>query len=291
MTFSFYYSLKALPDDFKFVGKLARFTPWQKFTQIELPFATKGLVYNSMVSLAGGWFFLSIIEAFTIGDQDYRVKGVGSYMSVAQEQNDNWAQFYAVIAVMHHGRRDRPADLAAAAGLVEQIQDRGHGGRISGPLRRPASIFSRSRVVNWIHAHQQLTRRFDQAEPRPDVVDYSGRKAGRTQARRSRRKTLNAIIPWRKILFVIGIAGYGGYSLKVPGCSGPSPFAEWLIIVWSLFLTLIRVLCRDCAQHADRRSDRRLDRVQSQAPRYLMPLTQIAASFPIAAGVSRILFC
>ena len=46
MTFSFYYSLKALPDDFKFVSKLARFSEWQRFTQIELPFATKGLVYQ-----------------------------------------------------------------------------------------------------------------------------------------------------------------------------------------------------------------------------------------------------
>src|SRR5476649_1323041 len=100
MTFSFYYSLKALPADFGFIGKLARFTPWQKFTQIEIPFATKGLVYNSMVSMAGGWFFLSIIEAFQLGDQDYRVKGIGSYMSVAKEQNNGWAQLYAVIAMV-----------------------------------------------------------------------------------------------------------------------------------------------------------------------------------------------
>src|SRR5271156_606613 len=70
MTFSFYYSLKALPDDFRFVGHLARFTPWQRFTQIELPFSVKGLVYNSMVSIAGGWFFLSLTEAFSIGDQN-----------------------------------------------------------------------------------------------------------------------------------------------------------------------------------------------------------------------------
>ena len=60
----------------------------------------KGLVYNSMVSMAGGWFFLSIIEAFTLGDQDYRVRGLGSYMSVAQEQNNGWAQVYDVIAMI-----------------------------------------------------------------------------------------------------------------------------------------------------------------------------------------------
>src|SRR5271155_4123133 len=49
MTFSFYYSLKALPADFTFVGKLAKFTVWQKFSQVELPFAAKGLVFNSMI--------------------------------------------------------------------------------------------------------------------------------------------------------------------------------------------------------------------------------------------------
>ncbi len=121
MTFSFYYSLKALPDDFSFVGKLARFTPWQKFTQIELPFATKGLVYNSMVSVAGGWFYLSIIEAFQLGTQDFRVKGVGSYMSVAQDQNNGWAQVYAVIAMIIHHCRHRPTHLASAHRLVQQI--------------------------------------------------------------------------------------------------------------------------------------------------------------------------
>jgi NitT/TauT family transport system permease protein len=88
MTFSFYYSLKSLPNDFAFVGKLARFTPWQKFTQIELPYATKGLVYNSMVSMAGGWFYLSIIETFTLKGHNYQVRGLGSYMNVARDQND-----------------------------------------------------------------------------------------------------------------------------------------------------------------------------------------------------------
>ena len=140
MTFSFYYSLKALPDDFKFVGHLARFTPWQRFTRIELPFATKGLVYNSMVSVAGGWFFLSIIEAFQLGDQDYRVKGIGSYMSVAKEAHDNWAQFYARHRHGAHDRRHRSTHLAAASRLVEQVQARGHRGRVPGPLRRSALL-------------------------------------------------------------------------------------------------------------------------------------------------------
>src|SRR5271155_1287026 len=149
MTFSFYYSLKALPDDFKFVGHLARFTPWQRFTQVELPFATKGLVYNSMVSVAGGWFFLSIIEAFQLGDKDYRVKGVGSYMSVAKEQHNGWAQFYAVVAmiimiVAIDQLIWRPLIVWSNKFKMEdteaEFQER------SGVLR----FLSRSRVVAWI---------------------------------------------------------------------------------------------------------------------------------------------
>ena len=50
---------------------------------MELPFATMGLVWNSMMSMAGGWFFLMINEAFRLGDQDFRLPGLGSYMSVA----------------------------------------------------------------------------------------------------------------------------------------------------------------------------------------------------------------
>src|SRR5476651_1406711 len=100
MTFSFYYSLKNLPADFAFVGKLARFTPWQKFTKIEIPYATKGLVYNSMVSMAGGWFFLTVNEAFTLNGQDFRLPGIGSYMNEAQAQGNGWAQFYAVVAMV-----------------------------------------------------------------------------------------------------------------------------------------------------------------------------------------------
>src|SRR5476651_2266744 len=149
MTFSFYYSLKCLPDDFNFVGKLARFTPWQKFTQIELPFATKGLVYNSMVSMAGGWFFLSIIEAFQLGDQDYRVKGIGSYMSVAHEQNNGWAQFDAMIAmvVMIVGIDQliwRPLIVWSNKFKIEDTEAEYQDSSVV--LR----FFNRSRVVAWL---------------------------------------------------------------------------------------------------------------------------------------------
>src|SRR5512140_2090279 len=70
MTFSFYHSLRAVPHDLREVGSVFRYGWWQRLKWIELPFATVGLVWNSMMSMAGGWFFLMISEAFVLGNRD-----------------------------------------------------------------------------------------------------------------------------------------------------------------------------------------------------------------------------
>jgi len=99
MTFSYHDSLRAVPPEFRLLGKFYGFNWWHRFWRIELPCGAQGLLYNSMVSMAGGWFFLSITEAFRLGDQDFRVPGIGSYMSVAIEQGDVRAQVFGVIAM------------------------------------------------------------------------------------------------------------------------------------------------------------------------------------------------
>jgi len=99
MAFSYHDSLRAVPPEFRLLGKLYGFNWWHRFWRIELPCGAQGLLYNSMVSMAGGWFFLSITEAFRLGDQDFRVPGVGSYMSVAIERGDVRAQVFGIIAM------------------------------------------------------------------------------------------------------------------------------------------------------------------------------------------------
>ena len=69
MTFSYYYSLKAVPNDLSEVATAYRFSAWQRLREVEIPFATIGLVWNSMMSMAGGWFFLMISEGFVLGDR------------------------------------------------------------------------------------------------------------------------------------------------------------------------------------------------------------------------------
>jgi NitT/TauT family transport system permease protein len=99
MTFSFYHSLRSIPQDMAEVGNIYRFSKWQRLKWIELPFATIGLIWNSMMSMAGGWFFLMASEAFQLGERDFRLPGLGSYMSVAVEKFDVAAMIWAIVAM------------------------------------------------------------------------------------------------------------------------------------------------------------------------------------------------
>ncbi len=103
MTFSFYHSLRSLPPEQREAATVFRFSWWQKLRWVELPSAATGLVWNSMMSMAGGWFFLMVSEAFMLGEKDYRLPGLGSYMSVAVDKGNYpamaWA-FFAMIAII-----------------------------------------------------------------------------------------------------------------------------------------------------------------------------------------------
>ena len=69
MAFSFYSSLKSIPREMREAGKIYQFNWYQRFTNIELPYSAIGLVWNSMMSVAGGWFFLMACEMFVLGRQ------------------------------------------------------------------------------------------------------------------------------------------------------------------------------------------------------------------------------
>jgi NitT/TauT family transport system permease protein len=100
MTFSFYHSLRSVPQDQREAATVYRFHWWQRFRWVELPFATMGLVWNSMMSMAGGWFFLMINESFKLHERDYRLLGVGSYMNVAVKEGRVDAMLKAILAMV-----------------------------------------------------------------------------------------------------------------------------------------------------------------------------------------------
>jgi NitT/TauT family transport system permease protein len=100
MTFSFYSSLKSVPPDLIAVARLAKMSWWERFFRLDLSFAATGLVWNSMMSMAGGWFFLTVSEAFVLGEHDFRLPGLGSYMSLAIERGDFTAQVLGVVGML-----------------------------------------------------------------------------------------------------------------------------------------------------------------------------------------------
>jgi len=99
LALSFYNSLKGLPEPLRDACKVAGWPPRRTFWQLDVPAAAQGLVWNGMLSMAGGWFFLMVNEAFRLGDRDYRLPGVGSYMSVALDQGNVPAMALAVLAM------------------------------------------------------------------------------------------------------------------------------------------------------------------------------------------------
>jgi len=100
MTFSFYYSIKILPRDLKEASRILQLNRWQQFKKLELPFATIGLVWNSMMSWAGGWFFLMACEMFTLQGRSFRLKGIGSFLQTAANEGNTKALIYGIITLL-----------------------------------------------------------------------------------------------------------------------------------------------------------------------------------------------
>ncbi len=100
MTYSFYQSLRTLPRELREAASVFRFNWWWRFRRVDLPFASIGLLWNSVMSWAGGWFFLMAAEIFTVGEKDFRLPGVGSYLQEAANANDTTAILYGVLTLV-----------------------------------------------------------------------------------------------------------------------------------------------------------------------------------------------
>jgi NitT/TauT family transport system permease protein len=100
MAFSLYQSLSTVPADLAECATAFRLSGWQRFWRMEVPFAMPGLVWNTMMSMSGGWFFVVASEAVTAGDTTFKLPGIGSYVAVALDQRDIVAVGYAILAML-----------------------------------------------------------------------------------------------------------------------------------------------------------------------------------------------
>jgi len=100
IAFSFYSSLKSIPRELHEAAVIYRFSRWQRFAELDLPFSTIGLVWNSMMSVAGGWFFLMACEMFVLGKRDFRLPGLGSFLQTAASSGNTRAILWGVAAMI-----------------------------------------------------------------------------------------------------------------------------------------------------------------------------------------------
>jgi NitT/TauT family transport system permease protein len=100
MAFSFYQSLRTVPHDLDEASRSFRFSGWQRFWRLEAPFAMPGLLWNTMMSMSGGWFFVVASEAIAVGSLQINLPGVGSYVARAIKEQDLAAVGWAILAMI-----------------------------------------------------------------------------------------------------------------------------------------------------------------------------------------------
>jgi len=100
MAFSLYQSFRTIPGDLLEAAAMFRLSPWQRFWRLEVPYAMPGLVWNMMMSMSGGWFFVVASEAISVSGHDIRLPGIGSYIAVAIAQQNLAAIGWAILAML-----------------------------------------------------------------------------------------------------------------------------------------------------------------------------------------------
>ena len=100
MAFSLYQSMRTVPSELGEAAAVFQLSGWQRFWRLELPFAMPGLLWNMMMSMSGGWFFVVASEAISVSNQSIKLPGVGSYIAMAIEARDLAAIGWAILAML-----------------------------------------------------------------------------------------------------------------------------------------------------------------------------------------------
>ena len=201
IAFSFYSSLKTVPRDLREAAIIYRFSRWQRFTELDLPFSTIGLVWNSMMSVAGGWFFLMACEMFVLGDKDFRLPGLGSYLQTAAGQGNTRAMLWGLAA------------MVAVIVLMDQL------------IWRP--------VITWADKFK-----FEQVESadgtQNSILNFIRKESFLI---RFYRRILHPIVEWVTMEFASG-AKRAAQTIRANPVTKPRPWFGWILAGLSLVAVL-----------------------------------------------------
>jgi NitT/TauT family transport system permease protein len=275
IAFSFYSSLKTIPRDLREAAIIFRFSRWQRFMELDLPFSTIGLVWNSMMSVAGGWFFLMACEMFVLGDKDFRLPGLGSYLQTAASNGNTrsmlWglATMVAVIVLMDQ-LIWRPVIAWADKFKFEQVESSGTAqNSILNFIRRESFVIRAYRkllhpVVDW------LTLKFASGARRAAATFSS------VQSKQPRR--------WLGWLFLAAAAVLVVYGIyRMIGELAQLDKADFITLLRSAGLTFLRVNLALILGALWTVPVGVAIGFSPRLARFMQPLAQLAASIPATA--------
>ena len=273
MAFGFYHSMVTIPADMQEAASTYGLTRWQRFKTVELPASAHSLIWNSMMSFGGGWFFVAQSEAISVMNKDIKLPGLGSYMAAAIENGDNSAAVWAIVAMI--------VLIVASDQLVWR------------PLLAWADKFkielteSAAPATSWVYnllRGAYLFTWFDEKvlQPIADVLSAISipQPVRVVKLRRNHKRWI-----WRVVGTCTGIwiasEIFMGLIAAIQTLHGVLSVDLVLHILWLGFLTLLRVVAMTVLATLIWTPVGVWIGFQPKVARFAQPLAQIGASFPV----------
>ena len=229
MTFSFYSSLKNIPREMYEAAQVYQLSWWQRFRQLELPYAAIGLIWNSMMSVAGGWFFLMACEMFVLGNRDLRLPGLGSYLQTAANAGNTRAIFAGLavmigVIVLIDRLVWRPVIAWAEKFKFEQVE------AAEAPRSRILDLLRRSRLLSLAAAKSVM--------PVREALDLHFARAHAASPTSGKR----LVSKWAaRIVGVVALAGLAYAIVKMLGLAASVSWSDLRTIFLGAGATFLRV--------------------------------------------------
>ena len=231
LTFAWYQSLSTIPKELHEASTIFRFNSWMRFKVLELPFAAISLIWNSVMSWAGGWFFLMAAEIFTVGERDFRLPGLGAYLQAAANQGDIQALLWGIgvlilVVVLLDQFVWRPLLAWSVRFKLTQVSDE-------------------EEIYSWFYELLRTSRildHFQRSLIHPFMEGVDGWMSHRFPAHSMSmgKNARRSLISYLSTSLVIIALVYGGY--RVAGMLLSVNLVEWLQILLGLSATLLRVI-------------------------------------------------
>ncbi|MGC8783378.1 MAG: ABC transporter permease [Armatimonadota bacterium] len=272
LTFSWYQSLTTLPAHLREAAEVFRLNWWLRMRKLELPFGAIGLIWNSMMSWAGGWFFLMAAEIFTVGERDYRLPGLGAYLREASHQGNVPAILWGLgtlvlVIVLLDQLVWRPLVAWSEKFKLEMIEQETHASSWFYDVLR-SSRFSERVSALW----ERIGERIDEWTLR--VWPFRSEHVSAHLQRED--------VAWRLFfLTVLLLVGYG--TLRALHLLAQVQLSQWFAILHGVFMTALRVFVALAIAFGWTVPLGVYIGMNARLAAWLQPLVQIAASIPATA--------